>query len=203
MTPYKIIIVDAQPVKEALAAQAVLGNNKQRIRDASFTAVFAADLQPSARLEEAVRMERDAGKPVAYLQSMRTAVSLLTAGCEGPLGHEVKRRAVSLAAWATSLPTINTAEGWAFKNTALAIQTFILSATANGLATSPMEGFDDPTLRRILRIPDRYAIPAIVAVGYPAANAKPSQPSPRPPLESMTSWNTFSSSSSGTSRGGL
>ena len=40
------------------------------------------------------------------------------------------------------LSQVGSAEAWSFKNTALAAQTFILSCTAHGLATAPMEGFD-------------------------------------------------------------
>lgn len=37
---------------------------------------------------------------------------------------------------------VGSAEAWSFKNTALAVQTYILSCTAHGLDTAPMEGFD-------------------------------------------------------------
>lgn len=33
-------------------------------------------------------------------------------------------------------------EAWSFKNTALAVQTYMLACTAYGMTTAPMEGFD-------------------------------------------------------------
>lgn len=43
---------------------------------------------------------------------------------------------------------------------------FALAAHMQGLATHPMTGFDFELARQIMQIPDRYAIQALVAVGY-------------------------------------
>ena len=57
-------------------------------------------------------------------------------------------------------------------NTMLAAQTLLLAATAAGLSSCPMEGFDGRRVRRALRIPRRYSIPLVVAVGHPTPLAR-------------------------------
>lgn len=83
--------------------------------------------------------------------------------------------ASSLSRAGVTLPTINSAEGWAFKNTGLAVQSFLMAATAQGLATGAMEGFDAHAVLRACSVPHReqarWAVPMVVSVGYPAAAA--------------------------------
>ncbi|CAN0026938.1 unnamed protein product, partial [Choristocarpus tenellus] len=62
---------------------------------------------------------------------------------------------------------VSSVEAWAFKNTALAAQTYILACTARGLATCPMEGYDARRVRNVLSIPSRYGVPLVVATGHP------------------------------------
>ena len=56
---------------------------------------------------------------------------------------------------------------WAYKNTALAAAAYMYAATAHGLATCPMEGFDERRLCFSLGIDmERYSVPMIVSTGY-------------------------------------
>lgn len=41
----------------------------------------------------------------------------------------------------------------------------MLSATARGYATSPMEGFDEAAVRAAVEAPARYGVPAVVSMG--------------------------------------
>ncbi len=132
-------------------------------------AVFAADLEPYSNIDEIVDIEREAGKPTYYLQGLPFEASVLTSGPGGAAAQTLKSVLGSLASLATAFPTINSIEGWAFKNTALAAATYMLAAAAAGLATSPMEGFDACRVRAACRIPSRYGIPLVIATGYPAA----------------------------------
>jgi nitroreductase len=63
-------------------------------------------------------------------------------------------------------PTLPSVESWSFKSTALAAQTLLLAATAHRLSSTPMEGFDQRRVRAALRIPDRYSVPLVIALGY-------------------------------------
>ena len=126
--------------------------------------------------------------------------------------HGVRRAllasAAALLGGAAPLPHIDSAEGWAYKNAALAAQTCMLAAASTGLASHPMEGLDPRVLCRALDIPwPRYAIPLVVSLGYAANNssrggdaaptssqvgqAPPLRDAPRPPYERMFRLNTF------------
>jgi nitroreductase len=48
----------------------------------------------------------------------------------------------------------------------LAAATYMIAASGAGLATCPMEGFDEERLKKLLAIPRYMSVPAIVATGY-------------------------------------
>lgn len=47
-------------------------------------------------------------------------------------------------------------------------QELLLAATAHGLASCPMEGFDMRRLRKAFHLPMRYSVPIVVGIGYPS-----------------------------------
>ena len=55
---------------------------------------------------------------------------------------------------------------WLTKQVTLSAMVFMLAATAAGLATCPMEGFDETRVRRILGIPRSFVPVLVIAVGY-------------------------------------
>lgn len=76
---------------------------------------------------------------------------------------------------------------WAVKSTALAAQNLMLAFQSHGYATCPMEGFDEPRLRRVLDIP-RQAIPImLLAVGHQGEKGV-YNPRLRFPLEQQVLW---------------
>ena len=76
---------------------------------------------------------------------------------------------------------------WAVKSTALAAQNLMLAFQSHGYATCPMEGFDEPRLRRVLDIP-RQAIPImLLAVGRQGEKGV-YNPRLRFPLEQQVIW---------------
>jgi nitroreductase len=80
----------------------------------------------------------------------------------------------------------NTPEGaksWSYKQTSIAAATFIYAAAAKGLATCPMEGFDQEAIKKALGLSDRYSVAIVVSVGYPKDGAKPRASGRRPPTE--------------------
>jgi nitroreductase len=83
-----------------------------------------------------------------------------------------------LQAVPSMVPTI----AWSFKQTTFAASAFLYAAQSYGLATCPMEGFDELRVRNALDIPDRYAIPVVVACGYPSPDNAQSSPKPSPRL---------------------
>jgi hypothetical protein len=52
------------------------------------------------------------------------------------------------------------------KNASFAAMQLMMAATACGLRTLPMEGFDERRLQAALSIPEEYAIPVVICVGH-------------------------------------
>ena len=63
---------------------------------------------------------------------------------------------------------------WSYKNAGIASQLYTMAATAHGLSTCMMEGYDARRAMEILRVPhERYGLPIMVATGYEYGNATP------------------------------
>jgi nitroreductase len=125
-------------------------------------------LEPSKNVERVQKLKREHGVPAAKVVNMPRDVRLfsrhgLDADADAPL----------------SAPTI----AWAFKQTTFAAATLLFAAEELGLGSCPMEGFDEALLRRSLEIPERYAIPVIIAVGYPTEGPQPHATPRLPPTE--------------------
>lgn len=57
---------------------------------------------------------------------------------------------------------------WAVKTAALACENFMLALTAHGLDSCPMEGFDEPRVKRLLGLPQAAEIVMVIAAGQGA-----------------------------------
>lgn len=55
---------------------------------------------------------------------------------------------------------------WVTKQVMLSAMVLMLAAQAAGLATVPMEGFDERRVKRILRIPRWHVVPVVIPMGY-------------------------------------
>jgi len=158
--------VRKRDIKSTLAHHAMLGaGNSYRVNDASAIAVFLSDLQVHKRLGRVMELERKSGcRDANYLATLPVASTFLLG--EGHLATLIKQYATDALSSVQPMPSIDNIEAWSYKNTSLMAQTFVLAATSHGLATCMMEGFDARRVRQILRVPDRYGIPMMVAAGY-------------------------------------
>jgi nitroreductase len=159
-------LVRAADLKEQLAATAMLGaGNSYRVRDCSALAVFLADGEPSRRVDRIMALEKGQRHP-AYRAAMPLASSFLMG--EGHAATLLKQLTTTLVSQTLgqAMPGIESLQAWSYKNTALAVQSYVLAATSHDLATAIMEGYDPRRAKDILRIPDRYEIPMMVAMGY-------------------------------------
>ncbi len=55
---------------------------------------------------------------------------------------------------------------WHTVDTAIAMQNIVLTATSEGLATCWIGSFNENQVKKILRIPERFRVVALLAVGY-------------------------------------
>lgn len=167
LQPYRIICVQSDAARARLSAAMLGGGNVARVQSAPLVAVFAADLQPTRRLEELTRIEKAAGKPPVYISRMHTHVNTLAQA--NPVSNALSSSVFSLLSTVTPMPTVNSIEAWSFKSTMLAVQTFMLACSSAGVDTHAMEGFDAAHVRAALRVPCSYAVPVVVAAGYAKA----------------------------------
>jgi nitroreductase len=157
-------MVQNQALKEQLSQDAMLGpGNQFRTTDASAVAVFLSDLEPRKRIDRIYQLEKDYRHP-NYLATLPLVPSFLIG--EGHAATWIKGVATSLLSEMQPMPMVEPVQAWGYKNVSLLAQTFVYAAESHDLATCMMEGFDGRRVQEVLRIPDRYAIPLIVATGY-------------------------------------
>lgn len=137
--------------------------NQYRIREASVVAVFLSDLEPTKRVNRIYQLEKGSRHP-NYLASFPLAASFLIG--EGHAATLIKNVATNVLSAVQPMPDVEPVQAWAYKNTSLLSQTFVYAAESHDLATAMMEGFDPRRAKEILNIPDRYAVPLMVAAGY-------------------------------------
>jgi nitroreductase len=185
------VLVQSQEIKDRLSKDAMLGpGNQFRTRDASAVAVFLSDLEVNKRINRISQLEKGHRNP-NYLSSLPMTASFLTG--EGHAATFLKGIATDLLSEVQPMPIVEPIQAWNYKNASLLAQTFVLAAESHDLASCMMEGFDGRRVREILRVPDRYAIPLIVGIGYEYEDPSTFQKSPRLSIEELVFSDTFAS----------
>jgi nitroreductase len=184
-------MVQDQRVKDELAQEAMLGpGNKFRVRDSSVLAVFLSDLEAEKRTQRIYQLEKKWGeRHPAYMAMMPLSTSFMLG--QGHAATLVKQLTTDFLSDSQPMPQIDPIQSWSYKNTALAVQTYVLAASSHGLGTSLMEGYDARRVKEILRIPDRYALPMMVGTGYDYEENGDSKLTPRLELEEMVFGDSF------------
>jgi len=177
------VVVTDQAKREALRAACM---NQPQITEAPAVVVFAGDKGVMrAHMERVIEMDRDAGATNEKYEALMRKMAFKT----GPagLGWFWKATLPPLAGWFTPVPSIPAVRRryWLAKQAALCAMSFMLAAEAAGLATCPMEGFDERRVRRVLGMPRRYLPIIVTPVGY-AADGE--QTKTRLPLEQLVHW---------------
>jgi hypothetical protein len=155
--------------------------NKYRTLDASGIAIFCTDLMPGRRIDRIYQLESESGvRDDGYMAVMKVASSFLTgegsvsggnygnsrSSSQNRISTFLKRTVAHALSPIQPMPTMEDVESWSYKNAGIMSSIYTLSATAHGLSTCMMEGYDARRVKEILRVPDRYGIPLMVATGY-------------------------------------
>ena len=183
------VVVTDQARREALRPACM---HQRQITDAPAVVVFAGDKAVMrAHMERVIEMDRDAGATnEKYEALMRKMVPL--AMDTGPMGVGWlwKATLAPLAGWFTPMPSIPAVRRryWLAKQAALCTMSFMLAAEAAGLATCPMEGFDEWRVRRVLGIPRRYLPIIVTPVGYAATSDQTKTRLPMDQLVHYEQW---------------
>lgn len=177
LQPWTCILVRSADQRELVGRAALSESNWRRVLDAPVTAVFCADLEPARSLPRVKAEAQAQGRDAQQVEDLELAVGYYAT--HGKLASLVKGFASNALSPVAPAPQPEGRKAWAYKSAMLAAQTYLLAATAHGLATAPMEGFDAARLRAYLDVPARYALPLVVATGYAPADAPEPTPSPR------------------------
>lgn len=175
--PWTCVLVRSAAQRELVGRAALSESNRRRVMDAPLTAVFCADLEPAHALPRVKAEAVARGKDARQVEDLELAVGYYAT--HGKLASLVKGVAANALSPVAPAPQPEGRKAWAYKSAMLAAQTYLLAATAHGLATAPMEGFDAARLRAYLDVPARYALPLVVATGYAPAESPEPPPSPR------------------------
>lgn len=169
LQPTHFFVFDGRARREALHRACM---EQSQVLEAAAVVVFAGDKRAAAsNFERMIRQELAAGTiSPEYEKRLRHYVPLSFG--VGPLGLGWLWKAalipvVRLFRPVPRMPAVYR-EHWATKQVMLSAMTFMLAAEAAGLATVPMEGFDEQRVRRVAGIPRSFAVPVVVAVGYAA-----------------------------------
>lgn len=113
-------------------------------------------------------LETAHGAKPSYVSSLPAKITLLLG--KGIISNKIRALGSHILSPLSPSPVIRaTNEAWGVKNAAFAAQQLMLAATAYGLRTLPMEGFDERRLSAILDISlDDYAIPVVICLGHSA-----------------------------------
>ena len=190
LQPVHWVVVDDPALKGPLR-EACLG--QRQAEEAPATVVFVGDADVVARnFERVLAAERELGAMnEGYEAFLRNLIPL--AFDRGPAGLAgLAKGAYARAARPFKpVPDVPAASMrfWLTKQVMLSAMNFMLAASAAGLGTVPMEGFDETRVKRVCGIPARHVVPIVVPVGVPADGELKKS---RLPLEELVHRNRWS-----------
>ncbi|HEX4873091.1 MAG TPA: nitroreductase family protein [Nevskiaceae bacterium] len=173
LQPWGLVVVQT-PALKARLAEACLGQSAARtaaelIVVTARTGTFLENARESLR-----RWPLPSPPPKLWSDYYRKLVPLMYG--QGPLGALglIKRNALRLAAVLGPImrPPSSQAELrlWATKSAALAAENLMLALRAHGYDSCPMEGFDEPRVQRLLRLPRDASVVMVIGAGERAAD---------------------------------
>jgi nitroreductase len=184
--PTRYIVVDDPAVKQRLHPACL---SQRQILEAPAIVVVAGDRSVAQQYESIISEDLHLGAiDESYAAYCRKMVRLALG--RGPLGLGLLWKSLlPLARFFRPIPLLPAVhrDYWLAKQAMLPAMTFMLAATERGLATCPMEGFDEARVRRALRLPRRLHIVVIVAVGFADGDPKPRRS--RRPLDEVVHRN--------------
>ncbi|HYF50472.1 MAG TPA: nitroreductase family protein [Planctomycetota bacterium] len=189
LQPTHFTVVDDPALKQRLVAACM---NQKQVAEAPTVVVFSGDRDVARNnMDVFLKSDREAGAiDEKYEQLLRKVIPL--AFNRGPLGigYLWKSTLPPLARFAIPVPSIPAVarDYWLAKQVALSAMNFMLAAAAAGLATVPMEGFDESRVRRVLKMPRSQHVVVVVPVGYAAIGTLKKT---RLPLERMLHRNAW------------
>ena len=186
LQPIHYFIVRQQQIKESIL-HTCLG--QKQVLSAPAVVVFAADRDAAAHnFDKVWESDLKSGAVTEEkLEICRNLVDMNFSTKPFGFGWITKCFVAPLIRFFTPLPTLPAVHkrAWLEKNVGFAAMMFMLAAESVGLSTCPMSGFDERRLKKAVKIPRRFDVPLIMAVGY-AADRLPARS--RLPFEEVVHW---------------
>jgi nitroreductase len=169
LQPTHFVLVTDPAVKSALVPACL---KQRQVTEAPAIIVITGDRRVAEHnFADMLAMEKSLGSIDDIYERLLRKIIPLVFG-HGPLGIGwlLKATAAPLLGLFTPTPSIPAVHKryWLTKQTMLCAMTLMLAASSAGLATLPMEGFDERRVRKVLHIPRSHIIPVVIAVGYAA-----------------------------------
>jgi nitroreductase len=169
LQPTHFVLVTDPAVKTKLVPACM---NQRQVAEAAAVVVITGDRRVAANhFEEVLAADKAIGAiSENYERLLRRFVPLAFGHGPAGIGWLLKATALPVLGLVTPMPSIPAVfqRFWLTKQTMLCAMTLMLAAHAAGLATLPMEGFDEHRVRRVLRIPRSQIVPVVIAIGYAA-----------------------------------
>ncbi len=77
---------------------------------------------------------------------------------------------------------------WAIVDVAIAMQNMVIAAWTFGIGSCWIGDFNEKKVKKLLKIPDKWKVVALVTLGYPAEQPKQRK---KKPVEELFSFNSF------------
>jgi nitroreductase len=167
LQPTHFVVVTDPAVRERLYAACL---DQAQIREAPAVIVLTGDRRVAKNhFEDMLTLEREAGSITPEYEALLRWTIPLAFGT-GPfgLGWLWKATLLPLVQLFRPIPTLPVREPrfWLAKQVMLCAMSLMLAAEAAGLASVPMEGFDEKRVRKVLHIPGSQVVTVVIAVGY-------------------------------------
>lgn len=193
LQPWQFIIIRDAALRKLVCHVAM---DQRQVIEAPVTVVFVADPDGWKKYYPKVldASRRIGSMTEERIERYRRSVDLFFS--TGPFGLFgcVKNLIVTMRRFRKPTPHVSTsrhdAGQYVCLQTMLAASTFMIAAKAVGLDTSPMEGFDEYRLKKLLSIPSSMRVPLIVALGY-GIEVDEGVQSVRLPIEEKLSFDLF------------
>jgi nitroreductase len=174
LQPTHFVVVTDAAIKSRLRVACM---DQRQVEEAPAMIVLVADGSVvEHQFEEILAMEKQAGAVNdRYEQLLRKYVPLAFGRGPAGLGWLAKAVGAPVMGMVTPTPSIPAVfkRYWLTKQSMLCAMVLMLAATSAGLATVPMEGFDERRVKRVLGIPRGYMVPLVLPIGYPGDGKVP------------------------------
>ena len=77
---------------------------------------------------------------------------------------------------------------WSIVDTTIALQNMVIAAWAVGVGSCWVGDFKEEKVRRLLNIPNKWKVVALISLGYPAEKPRPTR---RKPIDTIVGFNRF------------